>query len=167
MGDNARHARSNARRKVIMLEAGKHQAPEPKTLTKEQQDELARRERIQRSDNRRELQDKGDQLKKSCPEGDLEDCLWNEAVPGTVNRGYWDGKMRRQPVDGDGNCFIHTILRCSDYDPLMPEDAPDYKTKVSKLRAEIVAYMVAHADSEVWRQSAQEEGFLLQRGGKT
>ena len=27
--------------------------------------------------------------------------------------------------------------------------------------------MVAHADSEVWKESAQKEGFLLHRGKKT
>ena len=67
----------------------------------------------------------------------------------------WDGGMVRQAVDGDGNCFIPTALRCSDYDPAMPEAGPEYETKVSKLRAEIVDYLVEHADSVFWTNTCE------------
>ena len=62
--NDARMKRHNARGKANMPQAGKHLASEPKKLTKGQQDELARRERTQSRDrdNRREVQDKCDQM---------------------------------------------------------------------------------------------------------
>ena len=73
--------------------------------------------------------------------------------------------MVRQEVLGDGNCLIHTMLRCSDYDPNDDESA--YTAKVKKLRADIVTFMVDHADNEEWKAYYRTEGFTYRRGKKT
>ena len=161
---DARMKRRNARDKANMPQAGKHLASEPKELTKGEKDELARLKRKRIRDDRKEVEDKCDAYQKSCPDGDLDDRLWNRAVPDNVNFGYWDGEMVRENVPGDGNCLIHTMLRCSDYDP--KDDNSDYKAKVLKLRADIVTFMVDHANNEAWKAYSRREGFTLRCGNK-
>ena len=161
---DARMKRHNARDKANMPQAGKHLASEPKELTKGEKDELARLERNRIRDNRKEVEDKCDAYQKSCPDGDLDDRLWNRAVPNNVNFGYWDGEMVREKVPGDGNCLIHTMLRCSDYD--LNDDKSDYKAKVLKLWADIFTFMVDHANNEAWKAYSRREGFTLRRGNK-
>ena len=92
----------------------------------------------------------------SCSEEVLYDRLL-EANPGGEEHGPWDGNMIRQEVAAhDGNCFIHTALRCSDYDPHEDKDGDVYKAKVSKLREEIHAYLVDHADCMSWTKQCDK-----------
>ena len=101
------------------------------------------------------------QFALSCSDEVLYDRLL-EANPGGEVHGPWDGNMIRQEVAAhDGNCFIHTALRCSDYDPHEDKDGDVYKAKVSKLREEIHAYLVDHADCLSWKEKCDNR---IQRG---
>ena len=107
----------------------------------------ARDARRQKMDDRSAHQQRADDFAESCTDDVLVDRLLR-MTPGGEAHGAWDGDMMRLEVDGDGNCLIHAMLRCSDYDP--DEDKDVYKAKVSNLREEIHTYLVEHADRPAW-----------------
>ena len=97
-----------------------------------------------------------DDFVQSCTDDVLVDRLL-QITPGGEAHGPWDGGMIRQDVAGDGNCLIHAMLRCSDFDPRLDTNGDVYKAKVSNLRKEIHDYLVENADCLLWTNECDTE----------
>ena len=164
---NERIQRVTSRNRTKLAHASDTKSPNSKDELSEEEkkrekQKQARDARKQKWDDKSAHQQRADGFAKSCTDDVLVDRLL-EKDPGGDFHGPWDGNMIRQHVPGDGNCLIHTMLRCSDYDPRLDKDGDVYKAKVSKLREEIHTYMVEHADRPAW---TNECDYQIQRGSK-
>ena len=136
---NERIQRVTSRNRTKLAHASDTESPNSKDelseeAKKRENQNQARDARKQKLDDKSAHQQRADDFVKSCTDDVLVARLPEKNAGGDFH-GPWDGNMIRQDVPGDGNCLIHMMLRCSDYDP--NEDKDVYKAKVSKLRKEI------------------------------
>ena len=163
---NDRNQRCNSRNRNRLAHASVTESPNSndelseaaKKREKREKANQARDARQQKMDDRSAHRQLADEFAESCTDDVLVDRLLRK-TPGGEAHGPWDGNMIRQEVHGDGNCLIHAMLRCSDYDPDVDEDV--YKAKVSKLRQEIHAYLVASAELTEFTKGCD---YRIQRG---
>ena len=133
---NDRNQRCNRRNRNRSAQASATKSSNSKdelseAAKKREIEKQARDARKQKSDDRSAHRQLADDFAESCTDDVLVDRLLRRTPCGEAH-GPWDGNMMRLEVDGDGNCLIHAMLRCSDYDPDVEEDV--YKAKVSNLR---------------------------------
>ena len=162
---NERIQRVTGRNRTRLAQASETESPNSKdelseAAKKREKENQARDARKQKLDDRSAHRQLADDFAESCTDDVLVDRLLRR-TPGGEAHGPWDGNMMRLEVDGDGNCLIHAMLRCSDYDPDVDEDV--YKAKVSNLRKEIHTYLVQNADLTEFTKGCD---YQIQRGRK-
>ena len=151
---NERIQRVTSRNRTKLAHASDTESPNSKDelseeAKKRENQNQARDARKQKLDDKSAHQQRADDFVESCTDDVLVDRLLQN-TPGGEAHGPWDGGMIRQDVAGDGNCLIHAMLRCSDYDPDLDKNGDVYKAKVSNLRKEIHDYLVQNADCLSW-----------------